>query len=463
MLRPPWRVLGCLVAFLLWPGLVRAQARLETLMTNGPAARRINLVVLAEGYTAGELSRFVSDARDAVDILLATPPFDEYRSLFNAYAIAVPSAESGSDHPARGILRDTYFNSSFDSFGVARLLTYPPNDRSAEYAEGQGKVDQLLQALVPECDISVLLVNDSEYGGSGGSTAVFSRNAAAPEIMLHELGHSFGYLADEYTDFSAAPGLEQANVTRETRPEFIKWKAWIPDGVPLPTPLTPDYADVIGLFEGANMRPRGWYRPKADCKMRTLDRPFCEVCRQELVRAIYRVLRPIESYTPAVADWTIGPDEVVELGVQPLAPGSHSLVAQWFIDDAPLPGATNFSFKVIGRSLGEGTHEVRAEVTDPTPLVRVDPNGSLRQNQAWTVTVTDGQPWARLVTPKWSVDAGFGFQVKVSAARGAIVERSTNLLDWLPVFTNRASGTFSFTDPDPVVAPFRFYRARLEP
>jgi hypothetical protein len=455
--------LGWLLALILSLGLARAQAWRETLVTNGPAAKRINLVVLSEGYTAGELPVFVNEAREAVNALLATPPFNEYRNQFNAYAIAVPSAESGSDHPARGIFRDTYFNSSFDSFGLARLLTFPPNDRNSSYADGQGKVDQLLREFVPEHDVSVLLVNDTEYGGSGGSTAVFSRNAASAELMIHELGHSFGFLADEYSDLAASPGSELGNVTRETRPDFIKWRAWIPAGTPIPTPETPDYANVIGLFEGANLRPRGWFRPKADCKMRTLDRPFCEVCRQELVRAIYRVLRPIESFAPAATEWTLDPDGRLELSVRPLAPDSHPLAVQWFVGATAVPGETNASLNVTGGWLGEGEHQVRAEVSDPTPLVRVDANNSLRQSQAWTITVQRGLPLARLTPLGWDASQGFTFRVSLATTRDAIIEGSTNLLDWLPLFTNQASQAFFFTDLAGTTTPFRFYRARLAP
>ena len=103
--------------------------------------------------------------------MLRTPPFDAYSNYFNAFTIFVASTEAGSDHPSRGVPKNTHFNSSYDSYGTARLITIPPNDRDNACANGRGKVDALLESLMPEYDLSVLVVNDTEYGGSasGGS------------------------------------------------------------------------------------------------------------------------------------------------------------------------------------------------------------------------------------------------------------------------------------------------------
>ena len=197
-----------------------AQATLTTLFTNGPTANRINTVVLSEGYTASQLGQFLIDARGAVSNLLATTPYREYSNYFNAFAISVASTQSGSDHHTPTVnLVNTYFNSTYDSYGLQRLLTIPPNDWNSTYANGQGKVDALLQSLMPEYDLVILLVNDSQYGGSGGTTLISSMNSSSPELVRHESGHTFGGLTDEYTN--AYPGYiaaEKPNATAQTSP-----------------------------------------------------------------------------------------------------------------------------------------------------------------------------------------------------------------------------------------------------
>jgi len=157
---------------------------------------------------------------------------------------------------------NTYFNSSFDSYGIQRLITIPPNDRDANSADGQGRVNSLLATYMPQYDIVALIVNDTQYGGSGGFPLIASVNSSSPEIVIHELGHSFSGLGDEYD--AANPGFpdtEEPNTTTQTNRALIKWTSWIVAATPVPTPETAGYASVVGLFEGAHYHTTGWYRP----------------------------------------------------------------------------------------------------------------------------------------------------------------------------------------------------------
>ena len=124
-----------------------AQPTMQTILTNGPASNRLNIVILAEGYTSNQLVRFLVDATNAVNTLLSHPPYQEYRNYFNAFAIKVASLESGSDHPASSDNRDTYFNSTYDPYGDY-LITIPSD------SSGQGKIDTLLQTFMPNCQLS---------------------------------------------------------------------------------------------------------------------------------------------------------------------------------------------------------------------------------------------------------------------------------------------------------------------
>lgn len=249
-------ILGLLLA--ICPG--RSQTFL-TLLTNGPTAKRINIVFLAEGYTNNQVTKFTNDAKVILNQLLNTIPFSDYREYYNAFAIFVASAETGSDHPSTSTYRDTYFNSTYDSYGITRLVTIPPNDLNSNYADGQGKVNALLQQFMPEYDLPFLVVNDTQYGGSGGQVIIDSVNSSSPEVGVHELGHTFAQLGDEYSDvYPGYPDTEEPNTTRETNRTSIKWSSWILDSTPIPTPAISTYYSVVGLFEGAHYQTTGWYR-----------------------------------------------------------------------------------------------------------------------------------------------------------------------------------------------------------
>ena len=115
---------------------------MNVLLTNGPVSNRFNIAVLSEGYTASQLADFRTHATNAINTFLSRAPCSEYRNYFNAYSISVPSNQSGSDHPNSDLYRDTYFNTTYDSISD-RVISFPTN------AQGQGKVDALLQVFLP--------------------------------------------------------------------------------------------------------------------------------------------------------------------------------------------------------------------------------------------------------------------------------------------------------------------------
>ena len=178
----------------------------------------------------------------------------------------------------------------------------PPNFADTNYSHGQGKIDALLQTFMPNCHLPILLVNDVTDGGSDGfnKTAISSIGFELPEILTHETGHVLANLGDEYTN--AAPGFpdtEEPNTTQQTNRLLIKWNAWISPSTPIPTAPLDSYPSVVGLFQGAHYHTTGWYRPQLDCLMRDLYVPFCAVCSEALVLAIYQRVRPVDGFSPA--------------------------------------------------------------------------------------------------------------------------------------------------------------------
>ncbi|HEY5912599.1 MAG TPA: M64 family metallopeptidase [Verrucomicrobiae bacterium] len=370
------------------PG-ARPQGILSQILTNGPTAKRINIVFLSEGYLPSQTNQFASDVGRALAGMIRTPPFDAYSNYFNAFTIFVPSVEAGSDHPSTGVFKDTYFNSSYDSYGIARLITIPPNDRDGTYANGQGKVNLLLQNLMPEYDLSVLIVNDAQYGGSGGSPLIASVNASSAEIATHELGHTYSGLGDEYdAAYPGYPDTEEPNTTRQTNRTLIKWTTWILPSTPVPTPETPAYAALVGLFEGAHYHATAWYRPKLDCKMNHLGVPFCEICSEALVKSTYHLVHPIESNSPSTnAVINLIDPQTGTFAIERPRPATYDLSVQWFTNNIAVPGATNGQFTIAASALPSGTNLVKVEVSDPTTKVRNDPLQVLKDSRTWRVNV----------------------------------------------------------------------------
>lgn len=371
----------------LWLGLCSSPASaqlfpVDTLLVNGPPAERINLVFLAEGYQSTEMADFRSDVQGILAGLLAASPLSAYQSFFNAYAIEVPSSQSGTDHPGTasdepgGIpvqTRNTYFNSTFDAGGTHRALV-----------ASNGIVFDVLADNFPMWDAALLIVNTDWYGGTGGAVSVISTHSSSTEIAIHEMGHSFGKLADEY-DYGAQPGHESPNSTAETDRDQIKWNTWILPATPVPTPESGTYANAVGLFEGAVYNLTGWYRPKLNCKMQTLGVPFCEVCREQIVKRIYLLVDPVVGTLPQASPFEVMFDSTQQMSITTLPVTPDCFAVTWSVDGDSVFTGNPYSFNAEGYDTG--FHTVSALVADTTPWVRMDPDTLLETSHQWSVHV----------------------------------------------------------------------------
>ena len=353
---------------------------------NGPDDNRVNVAILGDGYTAEELAKYSTD----VDLLLAglfrQTPFSEYESYFNVRRIDVVSNESGADHPADGMFRDTALGAAYDCADIEYLICV--NNAAVHEVLERSLTGNLR-------DMVLILVNDDEYGGSGGAFAVASTNVQSTEIILHELGHSFGLLADEYTAFGGSGCSNtveppEVNVTRESMRESIKWSYWIePD---TPVPATTATRGVVSAFEGAKYCASGLYRPTYDSRMRSLGRPFEEVNTEQLIRRIYNWVSPIDSVSPAVDELRSDRCEFLDFFVQ--TPGEPdglpgTLETTWRIDGRVFAGGD--SLTLVSCALPPGRHSVAAEVRDTNPAVRRDPDDALVERYRWNVLAPESE------------------------------------------------------------------------
>lgn len=272
----------------------------EYVHRGGDPRTTIDVAIVAEGYTAAERQTFLDDARCMADEILSYEPFNSHRQHFNFLAVMTPSEDSGVTVPLRGQWLDTAFGSHYSTFHSPRYLTAPD-------------VHALHQALsgLPYEHI-IILANTDTYGGGGIYNSYLlsaAHNEKALPVTVHEFGHSFGGLADEYFyqgEESDTYPLDiepwEPNIT--TLCDFkSKWASMLDKSTPVPTPWkessgtreqtvkqseTVDCeAMTVGVYEGGGYRIKGVYRPAVTCRMRDNFVPaFCPVCQSALSRLI---------------------------------------------------------------------------------------------------------------------------------------------------------------------------------
>ncbi|HJT27346.1 MAG TPA: M64 family metallopeptidase [Pyrinomonadaceae bacterium] len=275
--------------------------RVMKIVDAGPPEQRWNAVIVSEGYRSNEMDQFAIDAQNFAEALLAAAPFNRLRAAINIYRVDVASTESGAKDPKKcggtGAKPKTFFDASFCSNGIRRLLI-----------ANNGRVTKVVSKQVPQWHMAFLAVNSPISGGSGGPVATFSKASGSVEIAIHEMGHTAFGLADEYEYFSGCATDKghdkhsrsepsQPNITTNKNRATTKWRDLILAATPVPTTSnancancdpqpSPVAAGTIGLFEGGDYFHCGVYRPEFDCRMRNLNRPFCGVCQQVIVKKL---------------------------------------------------------------------------------------------------------------------------------------------------------------------------------
>jgi hypothetical protein len=245
----------------------------------------VDIAFIAEGYSSGEMEKFHSDVKKMADALFSEEPFADYLKKINIWAVDAVSQDSGTDVPGENIYENTAVNSSFYTFNLDRYLTTQDIKSVNDFA-----------AAVPH-DAIVVLINSNRYGG-GGVYNYYSGTTAGHQlsikVFLHEFGHGFAGLADEYYDSSVAYdefyplNVEPWEPNITTMVDFgSKWKKELPAGIPVPTPADDKYSNGLGVFEGGGYSAKGIYRPETDCRMKSNgSKGYCTVCRNAIRQMI---------------------------------------------------------------------------------------------------------------------------------------------------------------------------------
>lgn len=306
-----------------WPGTPAAKVALrrsqpsaflgwDWIVQHGPSANRVDVVLMGDGYEQNHLKAFANLAKDIPPLFERQPTFREYWNYFNFVRCDLVSAENGVDG----------FGREYDTaLGAKTLGTY-----SGHVGIERERV-RAMWAELPEHDsLAICFVKNGVLGTGGGGIATIGGLSATTTV--HEWGHAFGGLGDEYdTQQSAhqgAPG-RAANVSDTEDPKLVPWAHWIEARHP-----------GVGVYEGAAARARGAWRPTSTgCTMASGER-FCLVCQEALVLRIYALVDPIDECTPEPQPLRVRepyklPDEGLELRVRVLRPASHQLEVTWWV------------------------------------------------------------------------------------------------------------------------------------
>lgn len=307
------------------PADLRHTEKVDVITENGPAADKLDIVILGDGYTAAEMQKFVKDAKRLSEVLLSSEPFKSRSTDINIRAVETPSAESGVCKPHPGVFKRSPLSAQYGAFDSERYVLSFDNRTIRNVA-----------SAVPY-DFMVILVNERTYGGGGIYnlyTTVSADNKYADYIMVHEFGHHMAGLADEYytsaVSYEAPPVTVEpweTNITALLDKSKLKWKNLVEPSTPVPTPWNKEefdkygykiqkerdslrkakveesvmedlfqrqknqedvffsqekYKDKVGAFEGAGYQQKGLYRSQLDCIMFTRHMKFCKVCEQTL-------------------------------------------------------------------------------------------------------------------------------------------------------------------------------------
>ncbi|MDR2981169.1 MAG: M64 family metallopeptidase [Puniceicoccales bacterium] len=419
----------------------------ESIWYSGPSTNRVDITFIGDGYTNSEREQFKADARSFADAIL-NPTYDpflkKYNNFFNIQMVGYDSETSTRSFTtasefasAKTALGTTMFGPKYDADDGNTGKSWKDFPKSAESrlfaaqnvyfgtnlgtpyykseliknSEGVSLYTYMGSGSIrPET--TVIMINSGVYGGltnSNGLVLASSAGSSAKEVFLHEYAHALAGLGDEYTNSDQLHPTNKVNIiTSDAKPTDaqIKWSYWIEyqkeNGI--------DYSGEIGVFEGAAGKPTGYWRPSADSKMKTLNRPFDAVSREAFILAIYGKVRPIDSYTLGTVEgsqlanylnFQVGDDKnggAIDLAlgqtlsVQVIDP--DVITIEWYADGILISGASDGTLNPYVHGFAAGEQHIfwakcfdKAEDENGYKWVLQDPGDLLSQSVYWTVTL----------------------------------------------------------------------------
>ncbi len=396
-----------LLSFLVFTslGLNAQRFEVDTVSMTGDLSDRINMVFLGDGYRDSEMEKFSADVKWMINALFSKPPYSNYKSYFNCFSIKVPSEVSGAAEDPSSLINN-YFGSTFNYAGIWRLVVPTRTNR----------INTVLANNFPRYDQVFMIVNDSRYGGSGGWIATTTTHTDGPEICIHELGHSFAGLSDEYW---AGPqyARENVNMTAINDTGRVKWKRW----------LTYKQTGIYSHTESPS-----WYRPHQNCEMRYLNRQFCPVCTEATVGRILDLVSPLTGFTPSEEGFEFTVDTIFSLDL--LKPEPNTLMTNWILNGDTVSHNTD-TYRLIRTSLNPGVNHLSCFILDTTAKMRDSSHTQVHLSKVnWTIdNMSSGigqQPVEEKITlAVWPNPASDQIHLNINANSHPDSEWTVRLLD----------------------------------
>jgi hypothetical protein len=345
-----------------------SEARLVSLIGSTDAGG-LHWIIVGDGFTTSQFPALRETALDLAREMIDTPELATHSPVWNVHLLETGSREAGVDDAARGTFVDTAFDGQLGCGSNSRVACVDWE-----------KIDAALRTLgAPLGELTVVL-NTREYVGSTNTSGIIvSRNEHAPRIVVHELGHRVAGLADEYVDAVVADEWRPfyvegrfANVTTKAAADQAPWRHWLADS-----------STGVGLFEGAFYVSNGFYRPKQDSIMRTLEAPLGEVNAEAWLLAQYRALPPLSQVSPSVNQVLGLAGESLEFSV--VCPWPREAVAlSWHVDgDAVVEARNSISFRFAADG---GVHRVEVRAHDVTGRIRAPELSAQLAAHSWRVS-----------------------------------------------------------------------------
>ncbi|MEU1368445.1 M64 family metallopeptidase [Streptomyces sp. NPDC005803] len=370
------------------PAGATTDGQVGKLSVTGPSADRLDVVIVGDGYTAGQQDAFHTAAATKWAAITGIEPYSSYQGLMNVWTVDAVSAESGiSGDPSADVTKDTALGSYFWCSDTERLIC-ADIDKVASYA-----------AKAPEADLVIVISHSTKYGGAGysgleaegypfdGVSTLSSDNAQSSMIAAHEIAHSVGLLADEYAYDSYGtwsggelPDINSSIFTAERMAaNRTKWYRWLGESDPT--------GGTVGTYEGSSYYPFGIYRPTANSLMRALNiSDFNLPGREAMIAGFYREANALSSKPGASG--AILRTRRIEVSQAELT-GLAAPELSWYVDGVRVrraQGLTSVVPAALGVPADGRTHTVRVESVDRTESVR-DPRvrAEATEKLSWTV------------------------------------------------------------------------------
>ncbi|HZV01539.1 MAG TPA: M64 family metallopeptidase, partial [Planctomycetota bacterium] len=354
---------------------------IRTLVNNGDPAKRCDIVVISDGFSKEGMPAFEKKADLVAAALLTVEPFCNYQKYVNVHRIEIEEPKNG--------LGGTRIGARANGDAITC-----DKDAARRYA-----------ALAPDCDLVVVVANVRNLRATGSmgrrpGVITLEMSDVVGDVVLHELGHSFAGLEDEYEDAGLVPHFPDfgdedewrfVNATRQSNPRLSKWHYWL-----LPPALPPDR--TVGCVEGSYYRGSGggYYRPSNTCRMHGENHHYCAVCLEQLEKEFYKTLEPIDDALPRTSEVAIGRDEVAHfeadtLVIEAATEKFGSFAARWFVDGKRTPAKSaghRTQLDLSGQDATAGDHEVTLRLDLKDTRVRRDA-GLLSSTRGWKLKVLD--------------------------------------------------------------------------